>query len=271
MTQEANEGATAWDALTDRFGGRGRREAPQGDREEEDRQEGTSGRPFRGEGQYGRDRENQGRYGRGREEEGRGSQEEQEGAGDDARGRVRRTRAFPRASDRPGREVRAGREEANEREGGRRMLGRGDGPRAGGRQAAAAAVIASAASAVAATRSGADQGAALAGASTPTSTSAAKPSPLPVVRPNDGDKGTFFDSQTFKQAGASNEVLAALRELGISRPSHIQVWGCGRGGMLDPCGCIRDVCGRGRCLWVKVPLVTRLPSLGDRLVCTHLQ
>lgn len=45
---------------------------------------------------------------------------------------------------------------------------------------------------------------------------------LPVVRANDVDKGTFFHGSTFKAVGASTEVVVALRELGITRPSHVQ-------------------------------------------------
>lgn len=36
-------------------------------------------------------------------------------------------------------------------------------------------------------------------------------------------KATFFTSQSFKAAGASEEMVAALKGLGITRPSHIQV------------------------------------------------
>ncbi|GFR42534.1 hypothetical protein Agub_g3439 [Astrephomene gubernaculifera] len=48
------------------------------------------------------------------------------------------------------------------------------------------------------------------------------PYDLPLVRPGEGDKGTFFSGRGWRQVGASEEVVAALRELGIKRPSHIQ-------------------------------------------------
>jgi hypothetical protein len=46
---------------------------------------------------------------------------------------------------------------------------------------------------------------------------------LPIVRPNDGDKGTFFSLSSWKRVGASPAVQQALQQLGITRPSHIQV------------------------------------------------
>eukprot|EP00198_Chlamydomonas_reinhardtii_P001248 XP_001690583.1 DEAD/DEAH box helicase-related protein [Chlamydomonas reinhardtii] len=48
------------------------------------------------------------------------------------------------------------------------------------------------------------------------------PYDLPIVRPYDGDKGTFFAGATWRGVGASEEVVAALKTLGIQRPSHIQ-------------------------------------------------
>ncbi|KAG2448777.1 hypothetical protein HYH02_006129 [Chlamydomonas schloesseri] len=48
------------------------------------------------------------------------------------------------------------------------------------------------------------------------------PYDLPIVRPYDGDKGTFFAGASWRGVGASEEVVAALRTLGIQRPSHIQ-------------------------------------------------
>jgi hypothetical protein len=47
--------------------------------------------------------------------------------------------------------------------------------------------------------------------------------PLPIVRPNDEDKGTFFSGLSWKQLGASTDVIAALQKLGIKKPSHVQV------------------------------------------------
>lgn len=53
---------------------------------------------------------------------------------------------------------------------------------------------------------------------------AAKPLPLPVVREHDSDKGTFFHGASFRGSGASAEVISALAAIGITRPSHVQVW-----------------------------------------------
>lgn len=39
-------------------------------------------------------------------------------------------------------------------------------------------------------------------------------------------KAAFFTSQSFKAAGASPEMVEALKGLGITRPSHIQVLSC---------------------------------------------
>ena len=50
-----------------------------------------------------------------------------------------------------------------------------------------------------------------------------KPEPLPVVRAQDSDKGTFFHGSTFRAVGASPEVISALAAIGITRPSHVQV------------------------------------------------
>ena len=55
---------------------------------------------------------------------------------------------------------------------------------------------------------------------------AAKPLPLPVVRERDSDKGTFFHGASFRGSGASAEVVAALAAIGITKPSHVQVWTC---------------------------------------------
>lgn len=52
-----------------------------------------------------------------------------------------------------------------------------------------------------------------------------KPLPLvlPIVRINDGDKGTFFSSSSWQQLGLTETLVGALAELGIRRPSHVQV------------------------------------------------
>lgn len=42
-------------------------------------------------------------------------------------------------------------------------------------------------------------------------------------RPAPASKAAFFTSQSFKAAGASPEMVEALKGLGITRPSHIQV------------------------------------------------
>jgi ATP-dependent RNA helicase DDX18/HAS1 len=46
---------------------------------------------------------------------------------------------------------------------------------------------------------------------------------LPIIREQDKDKGTFFASSTFGGLGLSQDLQAALRTLGIKKPSHIQV------------------------------------------------
>lgn len=45
---------------------------------------------------------------------------------------------------------------------------------------------------------------------------------IPVVRIGQAAGSTFFSSDRFEALGASEEVVAALAELGITRPSHIQ-------------------------------------------------
>lgn len=47
--------------------------------------------------------------------------------------------------------------------------------------------------------------------------------PIPIIRENDTDKGTFFSTTTFKALGCTPEVVTALRNIGIGRPSHVQV------------------------------------------------
>lgn len=56
-------------------------------------------------------------------------------------------------------------------------------------------------------------------------TSSVKPaaSSIPIVRPHGEDKGTFFSGKSWAQLGATAEVVAALKSLGIAKPSHIQV------------------------------------------------
>lgn len=44
-----------------------------------------------------------------------------------------------------------------------------------------------------------------------------------MVRIGQAAGSTFFSSDRFEALGASEEVVAALAELGITRPSHIQV------------------------------------------------
>ena len=53
---------------------------------------------------------------------------------------------------------------------------------------------------------------------------------LPVVRGEGGaarrtpgSKGSFFSSRGFQELGVSTEIITALKSLGITRPSHIQV------------------------------------------------
>lgn len=46
---------------------------------------------------------------------------------------------------------------------------------------------------------------------------------IPVVRPGQAASATFFSAERWADVGASEEVVAALAALGITRPSHIQV------------------------------------------------
>ncbi|GIL45873.1 hypothetical protein Vafri_3002 [Volvox africanus] len=48
------------------------------------------------------------------------------------------------------------------------------------------------------------------------------PYDLPIVRVDDGDKGTFFAGSSWRQLGVDEDVASALKSLGITRPSHIQ-------------------------------------------------
>lgn len=48
---------------------------------------------------------------------------------------------------------------------------------------------------------------------------------IPVVRLGSANASTFFSSDRWGEVGASDEVVAALAALGITRPSHIQVGG----------------------------------------------
>jgi hypothetical protein len=45
---------------------------------------------------------------------------------------------------------------------------------------------------------------------------------LPIVREQDRDKGTFFAGSTFAGLGLAQDIQAALRTLGVKKPSHIQ-------------------------------------------------
>jgi hypothetical protein len=57
-------------------------------------------------------------------------------------------------------------------------------------------------------------------------TAAAPAADIPVVRTDQGpDKGTFFSGRSWGELGASPEVAAALKSIGINRPSHVQVGG----------------------------------------------
>ncbi|MEW5304328.1 MAG: hypothetical protein WDW36_006945 [Sanguina aurantia] len=49
-----------------------------------------------------------------------------------------------------------------------------------------------------------------------------KPLILPIVRLNDGDKGTFFSSSSWQQLGLTESIISALAELDIRRPSYVQ-------------------------------------------------
>lgn len=44
-----------------------------------------------------------------------------------------------------------------------------------------------------------------------------------MVRPGQAASATFFSAERWADVGASEEVVAALAALGITRPSHIQV------------------------------------------------
>ncbi|GLI63965.1 hypothetical protein VaNZ11_007133, partial [Volvox africanus] len=48
------------------------------------------------------------------------------------------------------------------------------------------------------------------------------PYDLPIVRVDEGDKGTFFAGSSWRQLGVDEDVASALKGLGFARPSHIQ-------------------------------------------------
>ncbi|EFJ52361.1 hypothetical protein VOLCADRAFT_86719 [Volvox carteri f. nagariensis] len=92
------------------------------------------------------------------------------------------------------------------------------------------------------------------------------PYDLPLVRPDDGDKGTFFAGSSWRHVGAMEEVVSALKTLGISRPSHIQalafsaLCGTGSGTKRAPAPpsapiVLADQAGSGKTLAYLAPLM----------------
>ena len=46
---------------------------------------------------------------------------------------------------------------------------------------------------------------------------------IPIVKPDTTGKGEFFSKDSFKEVGASKEMIDALAKMGITRPAKIQV------------------------------------------------
>ncbi|KXZ46522.1 hypothetical protein GPECTOR_43g959 [Gonium pectorale] len=139
---------------------------------------------------------------------------------------------------------------------------RDDGPR--GRRGEVPADADTAADAADAAAAGAEAGPVAGVPRPPGSSTGNRPLPydLPIVRPYDGDKGTFFAGSGWRQVGASEEVVAALRTLGIARPSHIQALTFPA--LLRPAGrsasavALADQAGSGKTLAYLLPLLQML-------------
>ncbi|GIL71807.1 hypothetical protein Vretifemale_2275 [Volvox reticuliferus] len=97
------------------------------------------------------------------------------------------------------------------------------------------------------------------------------PYDLPIVRTDDGDKGTFFAGSSWRQLGADEDVVSALKSLGIARPSHIQALAlsalCDRPGASSgteeqphrlPPLILADQAGSGKTLAYLLPLMQAL-------------
>ena len=84
--------------------------------------------------------------------------------------------------------------------------------------------------------------------------------PPPVVRANDNDKGSFYHGSSFKQIGATAEVIAALQTLGITKPSHVQAESYRLLNTNSERGhvAITDQAGSGKTLAYLLPLMQQL-------------
>eukprot|EP00877_Chromochloris_zofingiensis_P002029 jgi/Chrzof1/11827/Cz06g11130.t1 len=99
-------------------------------------------------------------------------------------------------------------------------------------------------------------------------TSSVKPaaSSIPIVRPHGEDKGTFFSGKSWAQLGATAEVVAALKSLGIAKPSHIQAEAFQQ--LVSPRThhvALADQAGSGKTLAYLVPLIQQLKQHEKKL------
>ncbi|KAL4458181.1 hypothetical protein ABPG75_013046 [Micractinium tetrahymenae] len=88
---------------------------------------------------------------------------------------------------------------------------------------------------------------------------------IPVLRPGQAASATFFSAERWADVGASEEVVAALAALGITRPSHIQAASYRALGPLAAAGgapprhvVLADHAGSGKTLAYLLPLLQAL-------------
>lgn len=93
--------------------------------------------------------------------------------------------------------------------------------------------------------------------------SMASPAEIPIARTGTGSTSDFFSAKSWKDLGADEGIVGALREVGITRPSHIQA--ASFGALKDDLVAARHVlladhAGSGKTLSYLVPLVQRLKT-----------